>query len=248
MTLAHRIIATLLIDRNGQLVKGKQFASDRVIPGPPVAAARVMATVREIDELVLLFVHASADGVPPDERIIEQVVADCHIPVTIGGGINTLDIARTILRVGADKVVIGRAFRENPLLIRHIGDVAGSQAVVVSIDHGPSGHYEMYCDCAVRARSAFVCGAGEILLQSIDRDGMMNGYDLDTISMVRPLVDVPIVASGGCGEPAHMAEAILAGADALAAGAMYAFTDQTPLDAKMWLASQGFVVRIPVRA
>jgi cyclase len=128
-----RIIATILVNRAGAAVKGKRFASDRVV-GVPVQMARVMAGVREIDELALLFVDATADGVCPDLGVVAAVAKETFIPLTVGGGIHSVEMAQQLIALGADKVVLGTAAFQNPPLITDIAARFGSQAVVVSVD------------------------------------------------------------------------------------------------------------------
>lgn len=254
MPLAHRVIPTFLI-KGESLVKGKRFASDRVI-GHALQAIKVQAA-REVDEMVLLDVTATAEGRGPNLALVEQLTdGPLFAPLAVGGGIRSLKDVRDVLRAGADKVVVGAA--SNTELVREIASVVGSQAVMVSIDvrdgavwmRNGSVKFEWFSQSAggVLAESWAACMeaefAGEILLQSIDRDGTLQGYDLDLIRAVRKAVRVPIIASGGCGTYEHMREAIEAGASAVAAGAMFAFTDQTPRGAARYLAAHGIEARV----
>lgn len=159
------------------------------------------------------------------------------MPLAVGGGIRTVEDVRLLLRHGADKVVIGTG---GPLLMRDVSDFFGSQAVVASVDvlEGTSPEpvpYALECERH---------GAGEILLQSIDRDGTLRGYDLDLIRRVSQAVSIPVIASGGCSGYADMLAAFKAGADACAAGALYQFADATPRGAAQFLKQNGLEVRV----
>ena len=228
--LAKRIIPTMLC-RGRALVKGRQFAGDRVV-GHVQQAARVHA-MRGVDELVILDIGATKEGRGPDLDMIWELSAGCHIPITVGGGVKALNDIDACLRAGADKVCIGAA--AEPWFISAAASRFGRQAIVVSVDHRPG------FDAVANAKSL---EAGEILLQSIERDGMLCGYDLDLIRAVSEAVDIPVIASGGCGTYEHMHEAIKAGADAVAAGAMFQFTDATPRKAAQYLKAKGVEVRL----
>ena len=177
------------------------------------------------------------------------------MPLTVGGGVRTVDDVRSLLMVGADKVSINTAAVETPGLIREVADRFGSQCIVVSIDarRNADGTHETCTHAGTRrtgldpvdvARDAERMGAGEILLTSIDRDGAMEGYDLDLTRRVAEAVRVPVIASGGAGNYQHMADALGIGhASAVAAASMFHFTEQTPLGAKLFLGELGFAVR-----
>jgi cyclase len=178
------------------------------------------------------------------------------MPLTVGGGVRTVEDVRRLLQVGADKVTINTAAVENPALVRQVAGEFGSQCVVVSIDArlGRRGEYEVVThagtcqtgrDPAAVAREVEAAGAGEILLTSIDRDGTMSGYDLELTSRVSTAVSIPVIASGGAGSSPHMAAALTrGGAAAVAAASMFHFTEQTPLEAKRFLMAQGIGVRL----
>ncbi len=223
-----RVIATVLY--NGRnMVKGKQFVNDRVV-GSVLQAAQIYQA-REIDELVFLNLTGT-----PDFEIVEQISREFFSPLTVGGGIRTLDDAKRMIRGGADKVVIGKA--ATPELITQLADHLGSQAVVYSLDW-PNTRSPV-----IDSRLMRDAGVGEILLQNKERDGMMQGYDLDTIKAVSEAVRVPVIASSGCGTPEHMAQAIDAGAAAVAASSMFLFSDTTPMDCKKYLNERGYRVRM----
>ena len=229
MSLAHRIIPTIL-SKDGQLVKGEGFKCDRVV-GNALQAARIHA-MRSVDELVILDV---GDG-EPDYEMIRKLTDNTFTPVTVGGGIKSVEDVQKLLNAGADKVCI----RYNkPSLIREVAHRFGSQAAVVSLDDKVNG----YACMRVFAQGINLTGAGEILLQSRERDGTMQGYDLKLIKSVSEAVNIPVVASGGCSGYEDMHNAIKAGASAVAAGALFQFTDCTPKGAAEYLRDNGVEVR-----
>jgi imidazole glycerol-phosphate synthase subunit HisF len=245
--LAKRIIPTMLV-RGRTLVKGKQFAGDRSI-GHALQAAQVHAR-RGVDELCILDIAATAEGRGPDLDLVRELSDGCFVPITVGGGVRSLGDIDALLRAGADKVCIGAAAWEVGGFVDQAAARFGSQAVVVSIDVR-AGTVTTRCGTVDRALSpsdTAGCmagmGAGEILLQSIDRDGMLIGYDLDLIREVSAAVSIPVIASGGCGGYADMLRAFKVGADACAAGALFAFTDATPRGAARYLQDHGIPVRL----
>jgi cyclase len=252
VTLKVRIMPTLLYKDVG-LVKGSVFDSWRRI-GSPMQTVKVY-NMRQVDELVLLDIAATPEGRGPDLAVVDELADECFMPLTVGGGVRTIDDVRALLMAGADKVSINTAAIEDPTLIRDVAGLFGSQCVVVSIDarRMEDGTYEAFTHAGTRptgrdpvdsAREAERAGAGEILLTSIDRDGTMEGYDLELIRRVAEAVQVPLIASGGAGTYQHMADALGTGrASAVAAASMFLFTEQTPLGAKRFLGEAGFPVR-----
>ena len=248
-----RVMPTLLFKDVG-LVKGVAFDSWRRV-GSAMQAVKVY-NLREVDELVYLDITATNDGRSPDFETVDDLADECFMPLTVGGGVRTVEHVRRLLKVGADKVAINSAAVEHPALIREIADRFGSQCVVVSIDarRRSDGTYESYTHSgrrpagrspAVLAKDAQAMGAGEVLLTSIDRDGTMQGYDVELTRLVSDAVSIPVIASGGAGTYAHMAEVLRDGrASAVAAASMYHFTEQTPLAAKQHLRGAGFSVRL----
>lgn len=230
--LSKRIIPQLLC-RGRQLIKGKKFNSWRSV-GVAAQAVRIFQQ-RSVDELILLDIGATPDGRGPDLSLIEELSEVCFMPLTVGGGIRGEADAREVLRAGADKVAVGAG---GAGAIRSIADAFGSQAVIGIMDYKEGQGYPWLADMLERA------GAGEILLQCIDREGMMDGYDVETIRRVSSAVSVPVIVSGGCGEYEHMRLALSAGADAVAAGAFFQFTDATPKGAAQYLHKHGFEVRV----
>lgn len=247
MGLARRIIPTLLY-RGDQLVKGRQFNSWRSV-GHVVQAARVYAA-RGVDELVVLDIAATPAGRGPDLKLVEKITAPAFTPVTVGGGVRSIDDVRNLLNAGADKVAICTS-----AFSRHVIEEAsarfGRQAIVGALDvkagvpHARCGTLakDMTGNTRCWAEWLELCGAGEILLTSIEREGTLHGYDLATVADVCTAVSVPVVAHGGCGTYEHMREAIAAGASGVAAGAMFQFTDATPRGAAQYLAARGVETR-----
>jgi cyclase len=211
---------------------------------------------REVDELVFLDITASAQNRPPDFDLIDDLADECFMPLTVGGGVRTLDDVRNLLRAGADKVAINTAAVNRPELILQIAENFGSQCVVASIDARRhenerlevfllSGSKPTGKDPISVAREAEAMGAGEILLTSIDRDGSMNGYDVDLVRQVTSAVSIPVIASGGAGSYQDMATVLEEGkASAVAAASIFHFTQQTPKEAKHYLSEKGFAVRL----
>lgn len=245
MTLAARIIPTLLY-RGDQLVKGKQFNSWRSV-GHIEQAVRVMAS-RGVDEMVLLDIGATPEGRGPDFERVESLTSHAFTPVTVGGGVRTVEDVRRLLAAGADKVAIGEAAL---IVVWEAAKRIGSQAVVVSIDVDArgmvkwGGHKPSDLSPIDYAKGMEREGAGEILLTSIDREGTMQGYDLDLVRAVSEAVNIPVIAHGGCSGYPDMLAALQAGASAVAAGALFQFTENTPRGAAEWLAQQGVKTRIP---
>lgn len=249
--LTKRIIPTLLV-RGQQLVKGKRFVNGRSV-GAAEQAARIYAR-RGVDELVILDIAASPSYRGPDFAMVERMTEGNFCPVAVGGGVRNVEDVRALLAAGADKVVIGSAAL-NLDLLRECAEKFGSQAITAALDYAgdcwythcgtmawnASGiHTNQIVDRAVDLAEA---GAGEIILTCISNDGMMDGYDLDMIRAVSAAVGIPLVAAGGCGTYDHMLEALQAGADAVAAGAMFLFTDATPAGAAAYLTDRGIPCR-----
>lgn len=250
--LKTRIIPTLLWKDFG-LVKGVGFDSWRRV-GTVLPAIKVYNT-REVDELILVDITATKENREPDYESLEEFCAECFVPITVGGGISNLEHITKLLRAGADKVSINTAAYENPNLISEAANKFGSQCVVASIDFKKQsgGEYECFShsgsqptgktpqDWAVQVEAL---GAGEILLTSIERDGTMQGYDLEVIKEVSTAVQIPVIASGGAGNYEDMALAVLDGkASAVAAASIFHFTQQTPMEAKKSLGKRNVPMR-----
>ena len=247
-----RVIPTLLWKDYG-LVKGVSFNSWRRV-GSVLPAVKVYNS-RDVDELVLLDITATRQQQPPDHDAIADFSSECSVPLTVGGGINSIDQIVALLHSGADKVSINTAAFSNPELIDLAAARFGAQCIVASIDvrRHADGRYSCCSHSGSRgtdrepvefARQLTARGAGEILLTSVDRDGTMSGYDLALIERVAAAVDVPVIASGGAGSYDHMVIAVReAGASAVAAASMFHFTDLTPAGAKQALHAAGIPVR-----
>lgn len=245
-----RVIPTLLTD-GVSLVKGEQFRSWRTV-GSVVAAARVFS-MRDVDELVLLDVTATREGRCISPAMVKSVAVCMSVPLAVGGGVSTLADFEATLRAGADKIVIGSAAARDLQFIADASRRFGAQAVVVAVDVFSDradsiaiegGTLEIPRDPVEFAKKVVSAGAGEILLQSVERDGMLGGMDLATISRMAAGVAVPVVASSGAGSYEHLLQALNSGADAVSAGAMFQFTEQTPRGARDYLAKHGVAVRM----
>lgn len=226
-----RVIPCLLLRGHG-LVKTRKF-KDAVYVGDPVNAMRIFSD-KEADEIVVLDIDASRLGQEINYELIAEMAGEAFMPMAYGGGIHSLDQVRRLIRSGIEKVVINSAAAESTAIISEAAAIYGRQAVVGAVDVRRSflGAYKVVTKSAsvdtkiplddhIRALAA--AGAGEILVNSVDQDGMMAGYDLELIRRVSALVDVPVVACGGAGTPEHLAAAVGSGASAVAAGSMFVF-------------------------
>lgn len=227
-----RVIPTLLLSQRG-LVKTRKF-KDPVYIGDPVNAVRIF-NEKEVDELVVLDINASREGREPDYEVISEIASECFMPVAYGGGIRTLEQIRKLLRAGVEKVVINSALAESTEILTEASKIFGSQAIMAGIDvrRGlltgykvvvKSASAELKHSVADYARILERTGAGEILLNNVDRDGTMAGYDIDLLRLVSGAVKIPVVAAGGAGTVEHLSQALNdGGAAAVAAGAMFVF-------------------------
>ncbi|MGQ0645556.1 MAG: glycosyl amidation-associated protein WbuZ [Elusimicrobiota bacterium] len=248
-----RIMPTLLFKDMG-LVKGVGFDSWRRV-GSAMQAVKVY-NMREVDELIFLDITATAENRCPDFETVDELADECFMPLTVGGGVRSLEDVRRLLQVGADKVAINTAAVDSPDLVREAARRFGSQCVVVSLDARSDGKggWEVFSrsgsrptgrDPAALAREMEAAGAGEILVTSIERDGTMEGYDVSLTRAVSESVSIPVIASGGAGLYEHMARVLTEGkAAAVAAASMFHFTQQTPREAKRFLGERGIQVRL----
>lgn len=227
--LKHRVIPALLL-REGGLVKTQKFGKHKYV-GDPVNAIRIF-NEKEVDELMVLDIDASRQRREPDYALIENIAAECFMPLGYGGGISTVEQARRVFSSGVEKVVLQTSVLGSPKLVSDIAERFGSQSVVVSIDIKRDwlGRYRLWSSSARRAlgddwlsglKALVAAGAGEVLLNSVDRDGMQQGYDLRLIQSATQAVDVPLIALGGAGGLEDFVEAIEAGASAVAAGSLF---------------------------
>lgn len=252
MTLARRIVPCLDTD-GARVVKGVQFTSLRDAGDPAALAARYN---REgADELVVLDIAAARDHRPTFLETIRRVAEQLAIPLTAGGGIRSLADARAVVRAGADKVTVNTAAVRRPELITELAAEFGSQAVVLAIDAKQDGggwrvfvrggHDAVAMDAVSWAREGVECGAGEILITSIDRDGTRSGYDCKLTAAVASAVRVPVIASGGADSPGHFLEVFTSGqADAALAASIFHQETQSIAGLKKFLAERGVAVRL----
>lgn len=256
MSVAVRVIACLDVDE-GRVVKGVNFVDLRDAGDPVELAAAYDAA--GIDELVFLDITASSGGRATMFDVVRRTAESVFIPLTVGGGVRSVDDVDALLRAGADKVGMNTAALERPDLIREAADRFGSQCVVLSVDarraapelelpsgfevttHG--GRRGTGLDAVAWAATGARLGAGEILLTSMDADGTTAGYDLELIAAVRAVVRVPIVASGGAGSLDDFAPAVAVGADAVLAASVFHFGTLAVGDVKAALAAAGYAVR-----
>jgi cyclase len=256
-----RVIPCLDV-KDGRVVKGVQFLQLRDA-GDPVEQASAYDAAGA-DELMFLDITASHEGRGAILDVIARTADVCFMPVSVGGGIRTVDDARKLLRAGADKISINTSAVENRDLISACADAFGSQAVVVAIDakHGPShrgdrlnagwqvftygGRKATGLDVIDYARDAVEKGAGEILLTSMDQDGAKTGYDVELLAAVSSAVSVPVIASGGAGNAQHMIDAVKrGGADAVLAASVFHFGELSIGEVKSAMANAGLPMRLP---
>lgn len=246
-----RVIPTLLWKDVG-LVKGVGFDSWRRVGS--VQPAIKVYNARDVDELILVDITASAGGRSPDHESVRDFADECFVPLTVGGGIRTLDEISALLHAGADKVALNTVLFDDPELVTRGAHRFGAQCVVASLDvRRTEAGYRCASYAGTRltdrdpvafARELADRGAGEILLTSVERDGTMDGYDLELISIVASVVPIPVIASGGAGNYQHLVDAIQqAGASAVAAASIFHFTEQTPAEAKAAMLAAGIPVR-----
>ena len=251
--LKTRVMPTLLY-RDHELVKGVGFDSWRGI-GSVLQAVRVYS-LRMVDELVFLDIGATRAGHGPDPGLIEDMARECFMPLTVGGGVRRVEDVHRLLRLGADKVAINTAAVEEPALIEQAARRFGSQCLVLSIDarRHADGRHEVFIrsgstptglDPVEHARRGEAWAPARSSSPSIERDGTLQGYDLELLRRVTAAVTIPVIASGGAGSYEHMVAAINeGGAHAVAAAAMFHFTEATPREAKLHLRAAGLPVRL----
>ena len=248
--LKHRIIPCVLL-KDWQLVKSIQFGSFRTI-GHPTATVRVY-NARNVDELIVLDIDASLNNEPINTEIITDMANECFMPLTIGGGIKTIEDIYTVLGAGADKISINSEAIKRPSFIKEIATIFGSQCVVCSIDiKKVDGIYKVFTkkeglldiDPLSLAKEYEAQGAGEILLTSVDREGTTLGYDSELLKLFANTLHIPIIINGGMGKPEHGIEALQNGADALAAAYIFHFTQYTPNMIKEELSHNNYPVRL----
>lgn len=251
--IAKRIIPCLDVDK-GRVVKGVNFVNLRDA-GDPVEAAQAYNDAGA-DELVFLDITASHERRATMLDVVERTAAAAFMPLTVGGGIRSVEDIRALLKAGADKVSMNTSAVEHPELIRQGAQRFGSQCIVVAIDakKQTSAKWEVYIhggrtptgkDAVEWATEAQRLGAGEILLTSMDRDGTKAGYDVELTRRISEQVTIPVIASGGAGRLEHFREALVEGrADAALAASLFHFGELSVAEVKQYLASQGVRVRL----
>jgi len=257
MGLAKRIIPCLDVD-NGRVVKGVQFVDIRDAGDPVEVAKRY--DEQGADELTFLDITASSDDRETMVHVVEEVAGQVFIPLTVGGGIRTVEDIRRMLNAGADKVGINTAAVHNPEFVREAAEKFGSQCIVVAIDakrvsgDGEPAKWEIFThggrkptgiDAVEWAKKMVAYGAGEILLTSMDRDGTKIGFDLELTRAISDAVSVPVIASGGVGKLEHLTEGVTeGGADAVLAASIFHFGEFTIEEAKRAMAARNVEVRL----
>ena len=257
MALAKRIIPCLDVE-NGRVVKGVQFLDIRDAGDTVEVAKRY--DEQGADEITFLDITATHEGRDTMVHTVEKMASQVFIPLTVGGGIRTCDDIRTMLNAGADKVSINSAAVFNPEFVREAADRFGSQCIVVAIDAkkvsqpGEEDKWEIFThggrkptglDAVEWAKKMVDLGAGEILLTSMDQDGVKNGYDLGVTRAISEAVNVPVIASGGVGNLDHLVEGCIKGkADAVLAASIFHFNEYTVPEAKQYMRDKGIEVRL----
>ncbi len=227
-----RVIPTLLL-KNGGVVKTRQFRHPTYV-GDPINAVKIF-NEKEVDELILLDIDASRTKRPPDFKMVEQIASECFMPVAYGGGISDIEQMRMLFSAGVEKVVVNSALNSQPEMIRRAANIFGSQSIVASIDAKRTWlkKYKAYTSCGTKytgcnvvemAKMAVEHGVGEIYLNSMDRDGTQQGYDISLVQRVSDSVSVPIIAAGGAHSINDFFTAVSeAHASAVSAGSMFVF-------------------------
>jgi cyclase len=230
--LTTRVIPCLLLKNQG-LVKTVKFKDPKYV-GDPINAVKIFND-KEVDELLFLDITATIERKAPPLKVITEIASECFMPLAYGGGIRSLEDVRQIFTVGVEKVCINTHAVEQPEFIRQAADIFGSQSIVVSIDVKKSlfGKYEVHTNSGTKntkldpvehAVRMEQMGAGELFLNSIDRDGMQQGFDIELVRKVASAVRIPVIACGGAGTVAHFREAVKGGgASAVSAGSMFVF-------------------------
>jgi cyclase len=221
----------LLLKENG-LVKTVNFKQPKYV-GDPINAVKVFND-KEVDELMFLDISATAEKRGPKYVLVESIASEAFMPFGYGGGITNMEQVEKLFSLGVEKVGVNTHAVEHPKFISEVAAVAGRQSMVVSMDvkRGWFGKYKVFTHCGTKAtdkdpvawaKEVEQLGAGEILVNSIDRDGTMSGYDLELLEKISAAVTVPVIACGGAGTLEHFSQAINAGASAVAAGSMFVF-------------------------
>lgn len=246
-----RIIPVLTFNGFG-LIKTKQFSNPRMV-GNPVQAARVYNS-RGVDELAFIDIYASKQKRSTNLPVIRDILKECFMPVSIGGGISTLEDINNLLKIGADKVIIKKLALTNPDLIKEAVNFFGSQCITIATDakkyengYFIYNEFGMLYDVKEFIPQMEDLGAGEFIVNSVDNDGLMNGFDISLILQCEKLTKVPIVAVGGGGLPGHFTELFSkTGIEAVGAASIFHFSQYTPNDIKIELNNNGIPIRVRV--
>lgn len=255
MSLSVRIIPCLDVD-NGRVVKGINF-KNLTDAGDPVEMAKIYNS-EGADELTFLDISASSNQLPTTLEVVQKTAEQVFIPLTVGGGVRSVNDVDTLLRAGADKVSINTAAINRPQVIAEIAQRFGQQVLVLSVDakrgesksgfevttHG--GKFLANLDAIEWVKQACELGVGEILLNSMDADGTQAGFDLEMIKAVRAVTNVPLIASGGAGKLSDFEDALKAGANALLAASVFHFGSFKISDVKSYLSAKGYPMRTAV--
>ena len=237
MPLQPRIIPVLLLHKGG-LYKTKQFKKPSYV-GDPINAVRIF-NEKQVDELMILDIDCSVNNSAPNYELIEEIASEAFMPVAYGGGVNSLEIAKKLFGLGIEKVVLNTILQHNTTLIQQIGDTYGAQAVVACIDfkknlfgktnaYFKSGSTKADQSIPQLAKVYEAAGAGELLLNDIDREGSYSGYNLTMLKELVSIVNIPVVVSGGASQVSDFTEAAQNGASGMAAGSMFIY--QRPYNA-----------------
>lgn len=227
-----RVIPTLLLAGNG-LVKTQKFADPKYI-GDPRNAVKIF-NEKEVDELVLIDIHATKIGLQPNFSLIKEIASECFMPMSYGGGIHSVEHVELLFKCGVEKIILNSEAVTNPPIIKELSNRYGTQAIVISLDvkknffgkhsiYLENGRKDTKTDPVEFAKRCEALGAGEIYLTSIHREGMMQGYDIELTKIVAKAVNVPVIASGGAGNVSHMAQVVQEGfASAVTAGSLFVY-------------------------
>lgn len=227
-----RVIPCLLLKNNG-LVKTRKFNNPKYL-GDPINIVKIFND-KEVDEIIFLDITATKENRGPNYSIVSDIASECFMPLSYGGGIKNIEEIRTLLKIGVEKVALNTSAVTNPALIKEAADLFGSSTIIASIDVKQNlfGKYEVFINGGTRntkidpvahAKQLEQLGVGEILINSIDRDGVMKGYDLEIIKRISNAVEIPVVACGGAGTLQHLKEAVeLGNASAVAAGSIFVY-------------------------
>ncbi len=250
VVLKRRVIPLLLWEK-GRLVKTVRFEPGRDV-GDPVKSSQVYSD-QDADELILLNIGGMKEDQQLFNQTISKIASCCFVPLSVGGGIRSLQDADTLFSAGADKVVVNTAAYHESNIITEISQKYGSQAIIISVDYQWSdgepklfshgGSKEENITLKKHLENSAEKGAGEIMLQSMERDGLMEGYDLELLRSVAPRVAAPMILAGGAGNFSHLVEAFKIGADAVACGSLFNFGDNNPIRAKAYLKNHGIQIK-----